>query len=111
MGDSAAARFAGSIPLFYTNLGLTPQALRFHPLRGLNPCCHPLRGLTNAAPLRGLTNAAARCAGYTMLIELIGRDTCWRFEATHFIDLHARIAHAFRHAFQDILREVLSRGL
>jgi len=35
-GDSAAARFAGSVALFYIPyLGLAPQALFCRPLRGL----------------------------------------------------------------------------
>ena len=35
VGDSAAARFAGSVHIFYMILGLAPQALYCRPLRGL----------------------------------------------------------------------------
>jgi len=35
LGPTAITRFAGSIDILVLDLGLTPQALRWRPLRGL----------------------------------------------------------------------------
>ncbi len=45
------------------------------------------------------------------LIELVSGNARRCFEATNFVDLHAIVANSLRHAFQNILREVLSRRL
>ena len=42
---------------------------------------------------------------------MVGRDARRCFEATHFVDLHAIVAHSLRDALQHVLREILGRRL